>query len=342
MNKNTKIIFGTLMFVGLLLISFYFIVKSYDYVATSFKVNKITRDVDYKVYLEKNNFYESEFLGKDRAYVSSLINYFELYYIYSDKFPGKTDFDYNYNIKGILKIYNSDGKDKLLYTKDYNLVEKKEKSFGHSDSFDIEENVKIDYKNYKKVVEDFKKTYGLSIIGELEVVFCVNMNSSEFHSSENSTVIIPLTSSIVNVTTVYDNVKIQKIEEKGYFTLGNFFTLIVGILFLIGSLVSLGLVIKEIIHLFKQTSKYNKELRRILRQYDRLIVETDTVIDISNYEVIETKEFNELLDVRDNLEKPILHKELEKDKKSLFMVIADNDVVYKYILEEEDEELDVL
>lgn len=342
MNKNTKIIFGTLMFVGLLLISFYFIVKSYDYVATSFKVNKITRDVDYKVYLEKNNFYESEFLGKDRAYVSSLINYFELYYIYSDKFPGKTDFDYNYNIKGILKIYNSDGKDKLLYTKDYNLVEKKEKSFGHSDSFDIEENVKIDYKNYKKVVEDFKKTYGLSIIGELEVVFCVNMNSSEFHSSENSTVIIPLTSSIVNVTTTYDNVKIQKIEEKGYFALSNVFTLVVGIFFLVGALVSLGYVVKKIILAIKETSKYSKELSKILKQYDRLIVETDTVIDISSYEVIETKTFNELLDVRDNLEKPILHKELEKDKKSLFMVIADNDVVYKYILEEEDEELDVL
>ena len=191
-------------------------------------------------------------------------------------------------------------------------------------------------------MEDFKKTYGLSIIGELEVVFCVNMNSSEFHSSENSTVIIPLTSSIVNVTTTYDNVKIQKIEEKGYFALSNVFTLVVGIFFLVGALVSLGYVVKKIILAIKETSKYSKELSKILKQYDRLIVETDTVIDISSYEVIETKTFNELLDVRDNLEKPILHKELEKDKKSLFMVIADNDVVYKYILEEEDEELDVL
>ena len=43
------------------------------------------------------------------------------------------------------------------------------------------------------------------------------------------------------------------------------------------------------------------------------------------------KNFNELLDVRDNLEKPIIFSEIHKGQKSVFIVRTANET-YRYIL----------
>ena len=48
-------------------------------------------------------------------------------------------------------------------------------------------------------------------------------------------------------------------------------------------------------------SKYDKYINKLLREYDRLIVDTSTKPNVNDYNVLNIKSFSELVDVRDNL-----------------------------------------
>ena len=58
----------------------------------------------------------------------------------------------------------------------------------------------------------------------------------------------------------------------------------------------------------------------MMRQYDRLIVEHFTCPDLQKFNVIKIKDFNELLDMRDNLKTPILYYNVQKHLKSYFYI----------------------
>ena len=64
-------------------------------------------------------------------------------------------------------------------------------------------------------------------------------------------------------------------------------------------------------------SLYDVTLSKILREYDRVIVNSKKIVDLNNEkEIIDVNSFTELLDVRDNLEKPIIFSlKFIKDKK---------------------------
>ena len=75
---------------------------------------------------------------------------------------------------------------------------------------------------------------------------------------------------------------------------------------------------------------YDLTLAKILREYDRVIVNSKKIVNMDG-EVIDVKSFNELLDVRDNIEKPIIFSEIHKGLKSVFIVKTSNET-YRYIL----------
>jgi len=99
-------------------------------------------------------------------------------------------------------------------------------------------------------------------------------------------------------------------------------------------IISLAFLIRLLIFVKKTTAKktiYDITLAKILREYDRVIVNSKKIVDLDNNNVIDVNNFSELLDVRDNLEKPIIFSELHKGQKSIFIVKTPNET-YRYIL----------
>ena len=72
-----------------------------------------------------------------------------------------------------------------------------------------------------------------------------------------------------------------------------------------------------------------------MREYDRIIVSSSSIPDLTNYQVIDVRDFMELLDAREAFDKPILHIEIQKNQKSCFLVLAGNQA-YRYILKDAD------
>ena len=87
----------------------------------------------------------------------------------------------------------------------------------------------------------------------------------------------------------------------------------------------------------KHRSPYDKYISKLLNEYDRLIVETTTKPNIMDKNIVEIKDFKELLDVRDNLNLPIKYHVISKDEKCEFYITHEEEV-YIYTVKKVDVE----
>lgn len=120
--------------------------------------------------------------------------------------------------------------------------------------------------------------------------------------------------------------------QNGGISVSNYFLLASGILFSILSILVLIKLIRELLFLRKPLFKYEKYLKRILREYDRLIVNTPTVPDKKGKKVTTINSFDELLDVRDNLKLPIKYYINEEHEKCSLYINHEGEL-YLLILE---------
>lgn len=85
-------------------------------------------------------------------------------------------------------------------------------------------------------------------------------------------------------------------------------------------------ITKMLTYISVSKSKYDKYLDKILKQYDRLIVETTSLPKFNELNVFNVNSFSELLDVRDNILLPIMHYNVTKHTKSYFYIKNNNDL----------------
>ena len=106
-------------------------------------------------------------------------------------------------------------------------------------------------------------------------------------------------------------------------------------LLIIISLILLLRISRLILKVTNNRTKYQQRLMQILRDYDRIIViARDGYETNKNREVVKLDDFDKLLDVKDNLNKPIIFSKVN-DVKCEF-IVEDEDKLYKYVLKDDD------
>ena len=97
--------------------------------------------------------------------------------------------------------------------------------------------------------------------------------------------------------------------------------------------ISIVLVIYFILNLYNllcvlrnKKSIYEKYIGKVLKKYDKYIAESSTIIDLKKFDVIKIKNFDELMDVYNNLELPIVYCEVVKGQKSYFYIKNNKDI----------------
>ena len=131
-------------------------------------------NVAYKVYLFENDYFEEPYLGMNRTYISSLINYIDIDFNYNLNFSEFVSGKYTYYVKGTIaadKIKENDGS---YWSKSYILTEPETITYNDQNSFNISTNVIIDYQKYNNLLNEFKKDYGISFNGVFNVELIVN------------------------------------------------------------------------------------------------------------------------------------------------------------------------
>ena len=88
-----------------------------------------SNNIDYKVYLKENNFFDDEYMLPGKTYITSLIDHIEVDFDYNIGFNDTIDADYKYKIIAKIEANKSDTTSKSNYwTKEYTLVEENLKS----------------------------------------------------------------------------------------------------------------------------------------------------------------------------------------------------------------------
>ena len=329
MNRKTVKWFF-LAFIGLALLV---IASIYTFGANSTTPISYTEqnDLDYRVYLKNNDYYEDEYV-QDMDYISNLINYIDLNYNYSIVVDKKIDLDYSYNVISRVKIYNNEEGD-LIYKKDETLVD--EVRGTKQGMIQINEDLKINYPTYNDYVKDFRNQFSLFANSKLEIIMTIEVKDKEgkLNKSYSDIIEIPLGQQLVRISKIYEKpldhgeIDVNEFDlNKAVF--GGTFLLISALVFL----TSIFEIIKiSIVKSKSGYSVYQKTLHRIFNEYDKLVVNTVEVPIIKDQQVIRVTSFEELVDAADNLKKPILYTEVEKDRLCHFCVISEKQF-YQYWL----------
>ena len=344
MNKKhvkiaVKIFFVMLLLVVGLVFLFYGILNR-KYINITYKEDK---SINYKVFLKENKFFENDYLGENRTYIASLIDYLDINFRYIINFDEPVSGDYNYYIKASLYANKANNQDGYYWYKDYDLTNKEVVNLNDSKSFVIDRNIKIDYSKYNNILNEFKKEYSMQTDGELRVTLIVESNVSgknykkEINLSSDESISIPLLSHTIDISiekSVDSETKTLSYEDDSSKTI-NKSLIVLGAVISSASIVLLAFLVIQIIRRNKKNA-YKTTLRRILNNHDSIIVNADiaSIPNTNSYDVIKVTSFDELLDVYNEVRMPINYYQ-NKGHESIFMIINDG-VIWEYRLKKQE------
>lgn len=330
---HTRIIISLLVFAILLSLSFILIMMSFSKINEQTVDYKESSDISYKVYLNDNSFWHEEYLesGNNNIFISPLIKKINTKFDYNFDISEKTNVEFTYYVVGTLKILDGN-ESKEFYSEEYRLTSDKQQKIYNDNKAFISEEIDIDYAYYNELANKFRQNYGLNTKSYFEVSFIVKgiNKKGDFNLDLNYTrsVKIPLAEREVDIKVDDNKVSnIHKSISKDKLLINNRLYIIIGSFALIVAIICFVKIVKNIMIIFvPKKSKYDKYIKRLLREYDRLIVNTLSAPDLNNMRIVKLENFTELLDVRDNLKLPIKYYVVTEHQKCVFYVTHNNEI----------------
>ncbi len=298
--------------------------------------------IDYNVFLKDNEFYEEEYLGKDQSYVASLIDRIIADYSYEiDMDTDDVNYRYSYTIKSRLEIIDMTS-NVAIFNPEKELVSVQNKSQSSSNRLRINEIVVINYDEYNDLANKFLETYALTstesnIVVTLEVD--VLSDCSAFAGSAvdtyKSELRIPLTTQTVNINmkSAVPDAEAKMIAcTRGVGSEAFKTTAIV--LGVVDVLMILLLV--AFIYLTRTADvTYTSRVKKILSQYKSYIQKIKNLFEMQSYQLIMVDTFDEMLEIRDTIQAPILMYENEDKTCTKFIIPTDSKLLYMYQIQVE-------
>ena len=310
----------------------------------SYKLNKTyyieyqeSGHIDYNVFLKENEFYDTTYVGKDQSYVASLIDKIVTDFNYSiDMDAENVNYKYSYTINSNLEIL--DGTTNVpLFNPKQELVSVQNRSQNTSNRLVIDEIVVLNYDEYNDLASRFIETYSLSntkscIVLKLEVDVLSDCNAFSGSSVETYTseLRIPLTTETVNVkmtSSVPDSESKMIACARGAGSEVFKTTAIV-----LGVIDVLLILLLAAFIYFTRTPDitYAAKVKKILSQYKSYIQKIKNLFETHGYQVVLVDTFDEMLEIRDTIQAPILMYENEDNTCTKFMIPTDSKLLYLY------------
>lgn len=325
------------------IISYYLIsagINSYIIKEVSYKEKS---DIDYKVYLFDNNFFDAPYIEKGKTYISSLIDYIDIEMKYNLNFSELVSGKYIYYVNGTILANKPNSNNDTYWNKTYTLVEPQIVEYDSNKGFDFITNIKVDYQKYNNILKEFKSEYGLAFDGLLKIELNVQSTnettimSNPIKINSIAQLSIPLTQQIINLSIDLSNINEENrvFEKEQHIDLRDKIFITTGSILLMLYIITLFIWFQKIKKYLKSQSVYNKTRRKILKTYNSIIVNTENVPLFDTKNIINVSDFTELIDAQSEVRMPINYIEIKANKESIFILIGNN-VVWIYTLIDEE------
>ena len=291
-----------------------------------------TSDSSYEVCLLDNNVYSTPCLEEGMLYNSSLVNTIPINFKYNVNFSEYIDYQLYYHVVLYNKIFDKNNKEKVLYENKEILIVK---TFVDklNQKINIDTNVKINYKKYNDFVNEYKSKYSPDVKSVVEVVLYLDEYDEE---RSVASVSIPVGESTFEVkkeklSNKNKSVEIENEEMVSEANVNMYF----GSFLIIISLILDIILVRLVKATFTKKSKYDIELARILKTYDKNIVNATSDFKYDeNKEVIKVESIKELVDASNVINKPIVYNKINNIKSDF--ILEDDNKIYKFTLKEAD------
>ena len=293
--------------------------------------------IDYNVFLKENEFYEQNHLGKDQSYVASLIDKIIADYSYEiDMDADDVNYKYSYSITSRLEIVDNTSK-VAIFNPEQELVSVQNKSQSSSSRLRINEIVVIRYDEYNDLANKFLETYDLTsttsnivLTLNVDVLSDCNAFSGSTVDTYTSELRIPLTTKTVNIkmtSTVPDEeAKMIACTRGAGFEAFKTTAIVLGVIDVLAVLLLLAFI-----YLTRTPDiTYTAKVKKILSQYKSYIQKINNMFDHSGYQKIYVDTFDEMLEIRDTIQAPILMHENEDKTCTKFLIPTDSKLLYVY------------
>ena len=320
-----------IIIISIITIVLYFYLSKNEY-------NKYTEKakVDYKVNLKENEFYEDDYLDEKNTIIASLIKDLEVEFKYNLNLEQDQDYTYSYKILAKTSVKES-SRDNTIYETTQELLSKEVQESNAKD-LEIAEKVTIDYNEYNEKINKFINVYKLdnttSTLNLEMYVYVINKYDGEQinRDSKVMTLNIPLTTKTIDISINSNVIKdegniLSKKSEYDNLT----YMLGIGFVLLVIGVAILIKFIKYVLETRSAEKMYEQELKRILFNYKSYIQKINNEIDYNNYKIIQINTFNEILEMRDTMQSPILMYTEENEDRTKFMIMKDG-ILYLNVL----------
>ena len=295
-------------------------------------------EIDYKVYLKENEFFENSYLGANNQYIASLIDYIKAEFKYKlDVDVSNIDYQYKYRIESSVEVLDAKTNN-FLYTIKDDIKEEKVLFAKNQSSVEINESINVDYNYYNNLITKFVNIYDLE---DVKSNLIINMyvdvvgEQDSFGDGTTNSVIsltIPLTTKTVAIDIGYDLINSEKESFIAYKTFHSIFYIYLGIsvVFILLAIFFFYKLVKYIIVTRTAETIYERELKSILNNYKSYIQKINNYFDLSGYQVLKVDAFTDMLEIRDTIQEPILMVENKQRTGVYFLIPSKTKVLYLY------------
>ena len=310
-------------------------IKNNNKSAVCYKENS---NVDYKVFLKENEFYENNYSPKDNQYIAGLIDYIVADFCYDlEIYESDIKYDYKYRLEAEVNVEEKTT-NKSIYNFEDVLVAEKKFEGKEDKTISIKENVNIDYNKYNDLIKKFVTVYDLDeALATLTINMYIDIEGIEgnFQRDEADEYLVSLDIPLTTKTVGIDlNTNLIGCEEE-LITCENKKMVWPRIIIFVLILMEIRYIVKLCKYMSKNRTPediYRLELNKILSNYGSYIQKINNGLNMDKYELVTVDKFNDILEIRDTIQEPILMFELAEQLKTYFMIPSKNQILYIYEL----------
>lgn len=298
--------------------------------------------VNYRVFYEKNQFYDEAYMGENETYVSSLVDKVDIDFLYYTFYSDALNSKYEYDVNAKLVVFEPGDKSNVYWQKEYELEDSDEILNSNKKEYKVNQSVSIDFEKYQDIYNDYKVESRLSSDAILYVTFNIKNAAKypgldEFNYNARLGVEIPISENTFKITEdnkiVLGKQTVSKTEKSN---LDKVYSMIIGgLLWLLGIVLGAFFILTYNIDV-KKEGAYNRKLKKILNTYDNIIVDVEKLPVLTGLSVVNVTSFEELVDAQCEVRLPINFKEDKKKKVSKFILVRNN-LAWVYTLKEGEE-----
>lgn len=300
-------------------------------------------DIDYRVNLKENEFYDEDVMEKGQSYVASLIDAIDADLTYRlNMNTAGVKYEYSYRVDAQLEIVDDQSGAKI-YAPTYPLTEEKLLSTSSDNQLVIRESVSIDYHKYNDLANKFNTVYDLegttsTLVVSMYVDVVGSCDAFE-QDAENDYVVslrIPLTGKTVNIkmtTSVPEGeskvLACRNGESRKVF-------MILAIVFAILDVLAVAFFIGFVYLTRNEDINYGIKVKKLFNNYRSYIQQINNEFDTNGYQLLYVNTFNEMLGIRDTIQSPILMYENGDQTCTQFLIPTNTKILYIFEIRVED------